>query len=147
MLVMVIVYVAQMYTTQYVGGDSVSVRGKQIVSVEKHLGCRCSCATKKEDCHELQEYDADSCRCRCLNMADEEKCRANNDTKVWDTGRCMCLCRQMQNCSSGYFYDLNTCSCSEVVEDQGQRVRLRSRISSQARGEEHPVSLFNKKRR
>ncbi|XP_063237715.1 balbiani ring protein 3-like [Bacillus rossius redtenbacheri] len=103
------------FMTQYTGGNTVSLKKRITVSVEKHLECQCGCAVKEQDCHSLQVYDKDSCLCKCVNTADEERCRTENDTKLWDTQKCMCSCRRLLSCSSGYHYDLNSCSCSEDV--------------------------------
>ncbi|CAG2069498.1 unnamed protein product, partial [Timema podura] len=71
----------------------------------------------------LQEYRAGECRCVCLNVDDERKCNADNDTKLWDSNSCVCACRENKECSTGLYFDQN--SCKYVTE--------RSRLKSQLR--------------
>nr|CAD7454731.1 unnamed protein product [Timema tahoe] len=113
----------QVIVTQYDGGAQLKYKGKEIVSVEQHLKCKCDCTVKEKDCTRLQEYRAGECRCVCLNVDDERKCNADNDTKLWDSNSCVCACRENKECSTGLYFDQN--SCKYVTE--------RSRLKSQLR--------------
>ncbi|XP_063237057.1 balbiani ring protein 3-like [Bacillus rossius redtenbacheri] len=102
------------YVSSLGSSGKFKVKEKIIVSVEKHLACRCGCTVKEEDCSKLQRYEEDNCRCSCINRDEEKKCRSQNTTKLWDPSTCACTCRELRQCSSGYFYDQNTCACSEM---------------------------------
>ncbi|XP_066598164.1 uncharacterized protein Pvf1 [Prorops nasuta] len=91
-----------------------SLRGKEIVPIEEHTKCRCDCRIKQEDCTEKQVYLKDECRCACSNVDEEEKCKNSNDTKLWEPDACTCLCRNYRECTTGFYFDQNTCSCKEV---------------------------------
>nr|CAD7595591.1 unnamed protein product [Timema genevievae] len=127
----------QVIVTQYDGGAQLKYKGKEIVSVEQHLKCKCDCTVKEKvgmdhysgarettpDCTRLQEYRAGECRCVCLNVDDERKCNADNDTKLWDSNSCVCACRENKECSTGLYFDQNSC----------KYVKERSRLKSQLR--------------
>ncbi|KOC66908.1 Vascular endothelial growth factor A-A [Habropoda laboriosa] len=86
---------------------------KRIVPLEEHTSCVCDCKTKKEDCNEKQTYLPDECMCSCKNVDEEEKCYKNNNTKIWNPNQCACFCRQELECSTGFFFDQNTCRCEQ----------------------------------
>nr|CAD7409739.1 unnamed protein product [Timema poppensis] len=130
----------QVIVTQYDGGAQLKYKGKEIVSVEQHLKCKCDCTVKEkvgldhysgarettsvryrfsnanQDCTRLQEYRAGECRCVCLNVDDERKCNADNDTKLWDSNNCVCACRENKECSTGLYFDQNSCKCAEIPQ-------------------------------
>lgn len=83
---------------------------KRIVPVEEHTKCHCDCKIKKEHCSEKQSYIPAECRCMCNNVDEEEKCK-NNETKEWNPETCTCSCREKQECSTGWYFDQNTCRC------------------------------------
>ncbi|KZC04388.1 Vascular endothelial growth factor B, partial [Dufourea novaeangliae] len=94
--------------------DGLSYKSKQIVPLEEHTKCACDCRIKAEHCNVKQTYLKEECRCACKNVDEAEKCIRNNDTKTWDPERCTCLCRDEQECSTGYYFDQNTCRCRQV---------------------------------
>ncbi|XP_012278267.1 vascular endothelial growth factor C [Orussus abietinus] len=108
----------QVIVTKVEHGQSLSYRGKEIVPTEEHTKCKCDCKFKPEHCTEKQIYVEDECRCTCSNVDEEEKCRRSNETKLWDPDLCSCLCRTSQECTTGFYFDLKTCSCSEVPFSQ-----------------------------
>ncbi|XP_034171235.2 PDGF- and VEGF-related factor 1 [Osmia lignaria lignaria] len=89
-------------------------KGKRIVPLEEHTKCQCDCRIKEEHCNEKQSYIPAECRCMCNNVDEEEKCYKNNDTKIWNPELCTCFCREEQECSTGFYFDQNTCSCRQV---------------------------------
>ncbi|CAL7936890.1 unnamed protein product [Xylocopa violacea] len=91
-----------------------SYSGKQIVPVEEHTSCQCDCKIKEEHCNAKQIYDPDECICKCKNVDEAEKCNANNDTKIWNPELCACFCREELECSTGFYFDQNTCRCKQV---------------------------------
>ncbi|XP_076303428.1 PDGF- and VEGF-related factor 1 isoform X2 [Lasioglossum baleicum] len=95
------------------GVTEMSYKEKRIVPLEEHTKCKCDCTIKKEHCTEKQSYVQPECRCRCNNVDEEEKCR-RNDTKIWNPDLCVCLCRDEQQCSTGFYFDQNTCRCKQV---------------------------------
>ncbi|XP_043253448.1 vascular endothelial growth factor A-A-like [Colletes gigas] len=96
----------------YVNGPS--YRDKRIIPVEEHTKCVCDCRIKAEHCNEKQSYVKDECRCACNNNDEAEKCSKNNDTKVWNPELCACFCREELDCSTGFYFDQNTCRCRQV---------------------------------
>lgn len=93
---------------------TLSYKEKRIVSLEEHTKCKCDCRIKQEHCNEKQSYVQPECRCRCNNVDEEDKCRGNNETKIWNPDLCVCLCREEQECSTGFYFDQNTCRCKQV---------------------------------
>ncbi|CAK9804737.1 Platelet-derived growth factor subunit A [Anthophora quadrimaculata] len=87
---------------------------KRIVPLEEHTECACDCKTKEKDCNEKQIYYPDECICVCKNVDEETKCLRNNDTKLWNPNLCTCSCRQEMECSTGFFFDHNTCRCRQI---------------------------------
>jgi len=117
----------QVIKTQYTGGTRMKYAGKEIVPVEKHTACKCQCKIKESDCTESQEYDARSCQCRCTNQDDRQKCESANQTRYWDVGRCICRCRLNDFCSTGFYYNEDTCQCEQWIarrSDSGIRAVL-----------------------
>ncbi|KAK2587278.1 hypothetical protein KPH14_003008 [Odynerus spinipes] len=89
-------------------------KDKEIIAVEEHTQCKCDCKIKEEHCNKKQIYEKDICSCVCTNTDEEQKCRSNNHIKLWDGDRCTCLCRELQDCSTGYYFDQNSCSCQKI---------------------------------
>ncbi|XP_020284096.1 vascular endothelial growth factor A-like isoform X2 [Pseudomyrmex gracilis] len=89
-------------------------RGKRIIPVEEHTKCTCDCKMKEEHCNEKQHYEPQNCMCICNNVDEEEKCRQSNGTKIWDAGSCVCSCRNIEPCSTGYYFNHNTCRCGPI---------------------------------
>ncbi|KAF4524368.1 hypothetical protein B566_EDAN007544 [Ephemera danica] len=81
---------------------------KQIVPIVEHVTCKCSCTIQPEDCTDNQEYVKDDCYCRCKNQKDRVSCPAE---KIWDVTTCSCACRDVTDCSTGEYFDYNTCRC------------------------------------
>lgn len=93
-------------------GGQPTIKDKLIVPLEEHTKCKCDCKIKEEDCTEKQTYVLSECACRCNNNDEEQKCLANNNTKIWNPDLCICVCREEQECSTGYYFDQNTCRCA-----------------------------------
>ncbi|XP_003702304.1 PDGF- and VEGF-related factor 1 [Megachile rotundata] len=89
-------------------------KGKRIVPLEEHTKCECGCKIKEEHCNEKQLYIPEECRCMCNNVDEEEKCYKNSETKIWNPEHCACFCREAQECSTGFYFDQNTCRCRQV---------------------------------
>lgn len=104
----------QVIETRYEGGSKLNYKGKKYVTVEQHTKCKCNCKVKEEHCNQLQRYEKSECGCVCVNMDEEEKCIAENDTKLWDPKQCLCACRYIKECSTGFYFDQKTCNCSPV---------------------------------
>ncbi|XP_011638848.1 uncharacterized protein LOC105428307 [Pogonomyrmex barbatus] len=90
-------------------------RGRRIVPLEEHTKCKCDCTIKEEHCNDKQYYEAHNCKCACKNVDEEEKCRKSNDTKIWNSQLCICSCRIIEPCSTGYFFNPNTCRCGPIM--------------------------------
>ncbi|XP_047121298.1 vascular endothelial growth factor D-like [Schistocerca piceifrons] len=101
----------QVYITEYRGGDLLQQQRKEVVSVERHLKCKCSCIIKEEDCNKLQKYIPNECACTCQNTDEEEKCTNQQNIKLWDPHECSCKCRNTRECTTGFFFDPDSCSC------------------------------------
>ncbi|XKL61477.1 hypothetical protein PGB90_008534 [Kerria lacca] len=97
---------------EYNGKPVLEHRGSKIVTVDKHIKCKCDCKIKAKDCKSLhQKYEEKKCRCTCTNREEEQNCLQQNDSKVWNGSTCTCECRQIHECTTLYYFDENTCSC------------------------------------
>jgi hypothetical protein len=83
------------------------------VLVTQHLSCSCNCRVKAEDCPAPKVYSNTDCSCECKNQADHEKCN-EDPQKLWDPSTCRCVCREIRDCNSGYFFDLSSCQCKPI---------------------------------
>ncbi|XP_011698558.1 PREDICTED: uncharacterized protein LOC105456277 [Wasmannia auropunctata] len=90
-------------------------RGRRIVPVEEHTKCKCDCTIKEEHCNDKQHYEPHNCKCACNNVDEEEKCRRSNDTKLWNSTLCVCSCRTVEPCTTGYYFNPNTCRCGPIM--------------------------------
>ncbi|XP_076676975.1 uncharacterized protein LOC143373513 isoform X2 [Andrena cerasifolii] len=97
--------------------DGFHYRSKQIVPLEEHTKCMCDCRIKPEHCNSKQSYVEEECRCKCNNVDEQKKCIKNNDTKIWNPEQCTCFCREEQECSTGFYFDQNTCRCEQEEFD------------------------------
>ena len=97
--------------------DGFNYRSKQIVPLEEHTKCMCDCRIKPEHCNNKQSYVPEECRCMCNNVDEQKKCIKNNDTKIWNPEQCTCFCREEQECSTGFYFDQNTCRCERKEYD------------------------------
>ncbi|XP_050447063.1 platelet-derived growth factor subunit A-like isoform X1 [Cataglyphis hispanica] len=95
--------------------DEMSYAGRRIVPLEEHTKCKCDCRIKEEHCNEKQHYEPHNCKCVCDNVDEAEKCRKNNDTKIWNPDLCICSCRTIEPCSTGYYFNYNTCRCGPIM--------------------------------
>uniref|UniRef100_A0A0C9Q9W1 PDGFA_0 protein n=1 Tax=Fopius arisanus TaxID=64838 RepID=A0A0C9Q9W1_9HYME len=95
------------------GNGKPKYSGKEIILLEEHKSCDCQCTIKPEDCTQKQKYEIQNCRCICQNGDEETKCRKSNDTKLWDPDACNCLCRNIEECNTGYYFDQSTCRCDD----------------------------------
>ncbi|VVC33744.1 Vascular endothelial growth factor, heparin-binding domain,Cystine-knot cytokine,PDGF/VEGF domain [Cinara cedri] len=96
--------------------ETFAFKEKKIVTVEQHVACKCDCTIKEQDCNFSQVYNAKECRCVCNNFEDQDKCDEKRDIKMWDSESCSCQCMEVQECTSGFKFNYNTCSC-EPTED------------------------------
>ncbi|XP_076303138.1 uncharacterized protein LOC143221630 [Lasioglossum baleicum] len=87
-------------------------RSKRIVPVEEHTKCECNCKLKEEHCNKKQTYIPESCECQCNNVNEKKKCNETNK-KVWNSDLCSCSCREVRHCSTGLYFDQNTCRCEQ----------------------------------
>ncbi|XP_024871614.1 uncharacterized protein LOC112454449 [Temnothorax curvispinosus] len=89
-------------------------RGRRIVPVEEHTKCKCDCKIKEEHCNDKQHYEPHNCKCTCSNIDEEEKCRKDN-AKIWNQELCACSCRTIEPCTTGYYFNPNTCRCGPIM--------------------------------
>lgn len=101
------------------GASKFNFVGHEIVTLEKHDKCGCECKERPSDCNALQQYH--ECRCVCRNNKDMDAC--SGPAMLWDHRDCRCKCRDYAECSSGFFYNVRTCRCEQLV-----RSRIGSRI-------------------
>ncbi|GLV35215.1 cramped [Carabus blaptoides fortunei] len=126
----------QVIVSQYTGGTKLTLKGKELIQVEKHTKCNCECVVKQEDCNSFQEYRKNECRCVCLNLDERRKCEKNNTTQLWDPRDCTCKCRETSECSTGLFFDNTKCACVPVpvrrrfAELNSIKVRIIRRMDS-----------------
>ncbi|XP_012538150.1 uncharacterized protein LOC105837703 [Monomorium pharaonis] len=89
-------------------------RGRRIVPVEEHTKCKCDCKIKEEHCNDRQHYEPHNCRCICSNIDEEQKCKSD-DMKIWNSTLCTCSCRNIEPCTTGYYFNPNTCRCGPIM--------------------------------
>ncbi|XP_011868200.1 PREDICTED: uncharacterized protein LOC105562184 [Vollenhovia emeryi] len=94
--------------------SDLNYRGRRIVPLEEHTKCKCDCKIKEEHCNDKQHYEPHNCKCACDNVDEEEKCR-KNDTKIWNPELCVCTCRTIEPCTTGYYFNPNTCRCGPIM--------------------------------
>lgn len=110
------------------------------VKIERHKSCKCKCRTKKEHCKSHHhQYVEGQCSCVCRNTQAYEQCIQNTNNRVWDSDTCMCGCRETKVCSSGYFFDLNTCDCQQEIESRLRKMSGSGAVQSAAK------LIFNRK--
>ncbi|XP_044002527.1 vascular endothelial growth factor A isoform X2 [Aphidius gifuensis] len=97
--------------TKFGIGDVIVWHEKQIMPLEVHLNCSCACIVKEKDCKPSQVYLKDECRCECKSIEEEIKCKQSNYVKIWDPSNCTCSCRNVEMCSTGDYFDKNSCRC------------------------------------
>ncbi|XP_043219544.1 vascular endothelial growth factor D-like isoform X1 [Amphibalanus amphitrite] len=90
-----------------------------MVPLEIHTACECGCKLTANDCNQFQEYVESECRCKCVNKDDYVKC-SQNSQKLWEPSTCQCKCKQQRECSTGHYFDLNTCSCPNLSADRAR---------------------------
>ncbi|XP_070162833.1 uncharacterized protein Pvf1 [Polyergus mexicanus] len=95
--------------------DGLNYAGRRIVPLEEHTKCKCDCRIKEEHCNDKQHYEPHNCKCVCDNVDEAEKCRKSNDTKIWNPDLCICSCRNIEPCSTGYYFNYNTCRCGPIM--------------------------------
>lgn len=54
-------------------------------------------------------YVAKECRCVCNNLEDQNKCDEQSDIKMWDSESCSCKCMEVEECTTGFIFNYNTC--------------------------------------
>ncbi|XP_011268157.1 uncharacterized protein LOC105258546 [Camponotus floridanus] len=94
--------------------NELNYSGRRIVPLEEHTKCKCDCKIKQEHCNDKQHYEPHNCKCVCDNVDEAEKCRKNNDTKIWNPDLCICSCRSVEPCNTGYYFNYNTCRCGPI---------------------------------
>ncbi|KAK5644002.1 hypothetical protein RI129_007847 [Pyrocoelia pectoralis] len=105
----------QLVKTQFQGGSKLKYVGKEIVTVEKHTKCKCSCKVQAKHCNQFQEYRSNECSCSCTNRDEEKKCDKESSIKEWNPEVCACQCRNLVQCSTGYTFDTLKCRCTQIL--------------------------------
>ncbi len=85
-------------------------RSYRVISVEKHMKCKCGCRIKKEDCTSLQVYEEKNCQCVCKDSEKEASC-LQQENKLWNSSSCKCQCQDIIPCLSGFHFDYEKCTC------------------------------------
>ncbi|KAG0722755.1 Vascular endothelial growth factor A [Chionoecetes opilio] len=83
----------------------------RMVKVEEHRECHCECKVRREHCTPSQVYNEDACQCQCPAHLS----RSCPTRKVWNEKECRCECRRPQNCTTGRYFDVNSCRCAEPM--------------------------------
>lgn len=79
----------------------------KMVKVEEHRACQCECKVRAEHCAPNQVYSEDECQCQCPKNVD----RSCPPRKVWNEKECRCECRDSHTCTTGRYFDVNSCRC------------------------------------
>lgn len=56
----------------------------------------------------MQDYNAKECRCICNNFEEQDMCD-QQEKKIWDSKTCSCQCIEERECSTGFYFNHNTC--------------------------------------
>ncbi|KAK8375840.1 hypothetical protein O3P69_008528 [Scylla paramamosain] len=83
----------------------------KMVKVEEHRECQCECKVRAEHCSPVQEYNEDACQCQCPRNLN----RSCPSRKVWNEKECRCECRDVHTCTTGRYFDVNSCRCAEPM--------------------------------
>lgn len=102
--------------TKYDGQNKLRLHSKEVIVVDQHVKCSCDCRIKQEDCNAFQEYRKDQCGCICTNLDEKTKCIKGDRNRLWDPKLCKCRCRDVTECSSGFSFDHNKCSCARIPQ-------------------------------
>lgn len=104
----------QVIKTTYLGPElnKFDVGQPITVTLVRHVECQCQCKVKVDDCNSNQVYRPNECRCECINQ--EEAANCNGDKKFWDVNLCLCRCRERSECSTGLFFNSDTCMCERA---------------------------------
>ena len=89
---------------KFINGTS----GKMTILTPIDIDCHCKCKTKKEDCLPNQQYDSQSCSCRCPDKI-PNWCQINvlHRYDPWD---CQCHClNELEKCSTGTRFNEISC--------------------------------------
>ncbi|CAG7821107.1 unnamed protein product [Allacma fusca] len=86
------------------------VKSEHIVELQAATKCRCGCRIKPRDCSPAHNHDHTECQCVCKNDQDRPACQEQED-KQWNPQNCQCECREIKECSSGYTFSPQTCTC------------------------------------
>ncbi|XP_042878295.1 balbiani ring protein 3-like [Penaeus japonicus] len=82
----------------------------QVVKVEEHKSCKCSCKEREEHCNKtIHRYDAGTCSCKCISGM--TNCSID---KVWDEKLCACVCKKKKTCRVGRHFDADSCRCLRI---------------------------------
>ncbi|VVC33747.1 Cystine-knot cytokine,PDGF/VEGF domain [Cinara cedri] len=104
----------EVMVSQYNEGK-LEFKGRKFVSVVQHSTCKCDCIVQPENCNPLQTYFKKECRCVCTNDEDRQKCdEERNAKKLWNPAACACQCVERQDCTTGFSFDYDTCSCEPL---------------------------------
>lgn len=103
----------QVIKTEWVG-SGFQYRNKELVLVDQHTKCACDCAVQESDCNQHQKYFPDQCQCVCQNMDEREKCLQQSEIKLWDSNQCQCVCKRASDCTTGSYFNANTCECLKI---------------------------------
>ncbi|RWS30020.1 vascular endothelial growth factor A-like protein [Leptotrombidium deliense] len=88
-------------------------KGLKVFKMDKHEQCSCQCIQKPADCTSTQVYRPEECRCVCRDMQNVIKCLQNHE-KIWDRNICACKCKATLKCSTGFFFNDETCRCESI---------------------------------
>ncbi|XP_076357220.1 uncharacterized protein LOC143250491 isoform X2 [Tachypleus tridentatus] len=94
------------------GAETFEFQSFEVVKLEVHEKCSCECKEKRFDCSSQQTYKADECRCVCMNHMSSENC---GDNQIWDSKDCSCKCKNYSNCSTGFYFNPESCRITELL--------------------------------
>ncbi|XP_076319356.1 vascular endothelial growth factor A-like [Tachypleus tridentatus] len=94
------------------GTERFEFQNFETIDMEKHEECSCECKQKPSDCTHLQTYQQHLCQCVCVNQSTANTC---NDEQIWDSRDCVCKCKMSTDCSTGNFFNHQTCRCESFV--------------------------------
>ncbi|KAI1296628.1 hypothetical protein HDE_04995 [Halotydeus destructor] len=102
--------------------------GVKVFKMMKHESCQCQCIQQPEDCSQNQVYIPEECRCVCPDKKEADAC-SSLPFKIWNKENCSCSCRSRPLCSTGLFFDTETCRC-KVSESTSKAADARWRVAT-----------------
>ena len=93
------------------------------VTIEEDTQCGCACQLGSEDCDsDTHSFNIDLCQCQCKDTISRHTCL--DQGRTWSDDTCQCQCNSVSMCSVGMMYDMVTCSCIIMQDNNMTDIRV-----------------------